>query len=42
MSLCPVIVGSVGSFAATTSLLSDPPSLFIRAQPEGVSVEWRR
>ena len=42
MSLCPVIVGSVGSFAATTSLLADPPSVFIRARPEGVSVEWRR
>ena len=42
MSLCPVIVGSVGSFAATTSLLADPPSLFIRARPEAVRVEWRR
>lgn len=42
MSLCPVIVGSVGSFAATTSLLADPPSVFIRARPEGVRVEWRR
>jgi hypothetical protein len=42
MSLCPVIVGSVGSFAATTSLLSDPPSVFIRARPDGVNVEWRR
>ena len=26
MSLCPVIVGSVGSFAATTSLLADHPA----------------
>ena len=42
MSLCPVIVGSVGSFAATTSLLADPPSVFIRARPGGVHVEWRR
>lgn len=42
MSLCPVIVGSVGFFAATTSLISDPPSVFIRARPEGVKVEWRR
>ena len=42
MSLCPVIVGSIGSFAATTSLLADPPSVFIRARPEGVHVEWRR
>jgi hypothetical protein len=41
MSLCPVIVGSVGSFAATTSLLADPPSVFIRARPEAVDV-WRR
>lgn len=42
MSLCPVVVGSVGSFAATTSLLADPPSVFIRARPGGVRVEWRR
>ena len=42
MSLCPVVVGSVGSFAATTSLLADPPSIFIRARPEGVHVQWRR
>lgn len=42
MSLCPVIVGSVGFFAATTSLLADPPTVFIRARPEGVRVEWRR
>jgi hypothetical protein len=42
MSLCPVIVGSVGSFAATTSLLTDPPNVFIRARPEAVRVEWRR
>jgi hypothetical protein len=42
MSLCQVIVGSVGSFAATTSLLADPPSVFIRARPEAVRVEWRR
>ena len=42
MSLCPVIVGSVGFFAATTSLLADPPSVFIRARPEAVRVEWRR
>jgi hypothetical protein len=42
MSLCPIIVGSVGSFAATTSLLADPPSVFIRARPEAVRVEWRR
>lgn len=42
MSLCPVIVGSVGFFAATTSLLADPPSTFVRARPEGISVEWRR
>jgi hypothetical protein len=42
MSLCPVIVGSVGFFAATTSLMSDPPSVFIRAKPAGVVVEWRR
>lgn len=42
MSLCPVIVGSVGFFAATTSLLADPPSVFIRAQPEAVRVVWRR
>ena len=31
MSQCPVIVGSVGCSAATTSLLADPPSVFIRA-----------
>lgn len=42
MSLCPVIVGSVGFFAATTSLLADPPSVFVRAQPGGVRVAWRR
>jgi hypothetical protein len=42
MSLCPLIVGSVGHFAATTSLLADPPSVFIRARPEAVRVEWRR
>jgi hypothetical protein len=42
MSLCPVIVGSVGFFAATTSLLADPPSVFIRAQPDAVDVECRR
>jgi hypothetical protein len=42
MSLCPVIVGSVGFFAATTSLLADPPSVFIRAWPEGLRLEWRR
>jgi hypothetical protein len=42
MSLCPVIVGSVGFFAATTSLLADPPSVFIRTQPEAVHVAWRR
>ncbi len=42
MSLCPVIVGSVGSFAATTSLLADPPSIFIRARPGDVRVQWRR
>jgi hypothetical protein len=42
MSLCPIIIGSVGSFAATTSLLADPPSVFIRARPRAVRVEWRR
>ena len=42
MSLCPIIVGSVGFFAATTSLLANPPSVFIRARPEAVRVEWRR
>jgi hypothetical protein len=42
MSLCPIIIGSVGSFAATTSLLADPPSVFIRARPNAVRVEWRR
>ena len=42
MALCPVIVGSVGFFAATTSLLADPPSVFIRARPEGLRLEWRR
>ena len=42
MSLCPLIVGSVGNFASTTSLLADPPSVYMRAQPEGVKVEWRR
>ncbi len=42
MSLCPIIVGSVGFFAATTSLLADPPSVFIRALPDAVRVEWRR
>jgi hypothetical protein len=42
MSLCPVIVGSVGFFAATTSLLADPPSVFIRAWPQGLRLEWRR
>jgi hypothetical protein len=42
MSLCPLIVGSVGHFASTTSLLADPPSVFIRARPEAVRVEWRR
>jgi hypothetical protein len=42
MSLCPVIVGSVGFFAATTSLLADPPGVFIRAWPQGLRLEWRR
>jgi hypothetical protein len=42
MSLCPLIIGSVGHFASTTSLLADPPSVFIRARPEAVQVEWRR
>jgi hypothetical protein len=42
MSLCPVIVGSVGFFAATTSLLADPPSAFIRIRPGAVHIEWRR
>ena len=42
MSLCPIIVGSVGAFAATTSLLADPPCVFIRARPEAVRVQWRR
>ena len=42
MSLCPVIIGSVGFFAATTSLLADPPSTFVRALPEGARIEWRR
>ena len=42
MSLCPVIVGSVGSFAATTSLLADPPGVFIRTRPGAVHLEWRR
>jgi hypothetical protein len=42
MSLCPVIVGSVGFFAATTSLLADPPSQFIRTRPEGLRFEWSR
>jgi hypothetical protein len=42
MSLCPVIVGSVGFFAATTSLLADPPSVFIRTRPGAVHVGWRR
>ena len=42
MALCPVIVGSVGFFAATTSLLADPPSTFVRARTQGVRVEWRR
>ena len=34
MSLCPIIVGSVGAFAATTSLIADPPCIFIRARPD--------
>ena len=42
MSLCPIILGSVGNFASTTSLLADPPNVFIRAWPEGPKVEWRR
>jgi hypothetical protein len=42
MSLCPVIVGSVGHFASTTSLLADPPSVFVRATPDGVKLLWRR
>jgi hypothetical protein len=42
MALCPVIVGSVGYFAATTSLLAEAPSVFIRARPGSVRVEWRR
>ncbi len=42
MPRCPVIVGSVGFFAATTSLLADPPSVFIRARPGAVHVGWRR
>lgn len=42
MALCPVVVGSVGSFAATTSLLASPPSAFIRARPGAVHVQWRR
>ena len=42
MSLCPLIVGSVGHFASTTSLLAEPPSTFIRASPTDVHVEWRR
>lgn len=32
MSLCPVIIGSVGFFSATTALLADPACTFIRAQ----------
>lgn len=42
MALCPVVVGSVGFFASSTSLLADPPSTFLRALPDGVRVEWRR
>ncbi|WES66209.1 alpha-1,2-fucosyltransferase [Microbacter sp. GSS18] len=42
MSLCPVVIGSVGSFAATTSLLADAPSTFIRSTPGGVEVLWQR
>ena len=42
MSLCPVIVGSVGAFAAGASLLADPPSVFIRSRPWGITVDWRR
>lgn len=42
MSLCPVIVGSVGFFAATTALLADPPNTFVWARPGRVAVAWRR
>lgn len=42
MALCPVVIGSVGYFAATTSLLADAPSTFVRALPDGPVVEWRR
>jgi hypothetical protein len=30
MSLCPIIVGSVGFLSVTTSLLAEPPRTFIR------------
>lgn len=42
MSKCHVVVGSVGAFAATSSLLADPPSVFIRSRPWGITVDWRR
>lgn len=42
MALCPVIVGSVGHFAATTSLLAPSPSTYLIARPGGVRVGWRR
>jgi Glycosyl transferase family 11 len=42
MSLCPVAVGSIGFFAGTTSLLADPPSVFIWVRPDGARVGRRR
>jgi hypothetical protein len=42
MSLCPVAVASIELFAATSSLLADPPSVFIRVRPGGARVGRRR
>jgi len=40
MSLCPVVVGSVGGFAATAALLASEPNTYVRALPEGPVVVW--
>ena len=43
MALCPVIIGSLGGFAATTALLSRTPVTFVRATTEGPQVlEFRQ
>ena len=41
MSLCRVIIGAVGGFAATTALLARTPTYFVRAAPEGPRLVWQ-